>query len=88
MAKWSKKLESEKSWLIDKKKIEENDFILIASSYKLNLVDNQLHREPEKNTAELKKRTKICQRSLKIYIILYPNSDYGQPLKCSIFYKI
>ncbi len=45
--KWPKKEESEKSWNAERKAIEENDFVLSASSYKTTTTSKSEHREPK-----------------------------------------
>lgn len=55
LSKWPKKLESEKSWLVDRKKIEENDYILTASSYKTGVGTDELHRNPKEIWIDLEK---------------------------------
>src|SRR3989344_4752883 len=47
LEKWKTKTGSEKSWTIDKKQIEENDFILSASAYKPASSIKQNHRNPK-----------------------------------------
>jgi len=64
LSKWPKKLESEKSWSVDRKKIEENDFILTASSYKTAVDNNDSHREPKEILGEIKTIATRSQTSL------------------------
>jgi type I restriction enzyme M protein len=54
LSKWPKRLESEKSWLVEKKKIEENDYILTASSYKTAIGNADSHRDPKKILEEIR----------------------------------
>lgn len=68
LSKWPTKIESAKSWLIDKKKIEENDFILTASSYKTAIGDAASHREPKEIWSDLEKfknREESVQQRIK-----------------------
>ncbi len=61
LEKWKTKSDSEKSWVIERKQIEENDFILSASAYKPDNSVEQNHREPKeilKDIDELEKELK------------------------------
>lgn len=53
LEKWKTKSDSEKSWTIDKKRIEENDFILSASAYKPASSVEQNHRNPKEILKEI-----------------------------------
>ncbi len=51
--KWKTKVVSGKSWIVDKKRIEENDFILSASAYKPASSVEQNHRDPKEILKEI-----------------------------------
>lgn len=54
LEKWKTKPESEKSWTIERKQIEENDFILSASAYKPAESGNEeIHRDPKEILKDL-----------------------------------
>ncbi len=56
IAKWKTKPNSEKSWNVDRKQIEENDFILAANAYKpAGAGDTQKHRNPKEILREIEK---------------------------------
>ncbi|MBU0998742.1 type I restriction-modification system subunit M [Patescibacteria group bacterium] len=64
LSKWPIKSESAKSWLVDKKKIEENDYILTASNYKTAVGNTDSHRDPKEILKEIEEDQKIIQNSL------------------------
>lgn len=51
--KWPERKESEKSWIVDRKQIKENDFILSASAYKPANSIEQNHRDPKEILKEI-----------------------------------
>lgn len=71
--KWKTKKDSEKSWTVARKQIEENDFILSASTYKPGVgVDGEEHLDPkeilkeiENLDSDLEKQTKKIKQLLK-----------------------
>lgn len=73
LSKWPERKESDKSWLVDAKRIKENDFILSANSYKPTTSSEfDIHREPKvilKDVTvlndQLIKQQKVLSRQLK-----------------------
>ena len=66
--KWKTKIDSEKSWTIGKKQIEENDFILSASAYKPANSVEQIHRDPKeilKEIGNIEKEINIVTSEIK-----------------------
>src|SRR3989338_1870925 len=73
LEKWKTKSDSIKSWIVDKKQIEENDFILSASAYKPAGIGLEVsHRDPKDILKEidtldsdLQKQKAIIKRLIK-----------------------
>src|SRR3989344_6766389 len=73
LEKWKTKRDSEKSWTVDRKQIEENDFILSASAYKPAGIGLEVsHRDPKDILKEidtldsdLQKQKAIIKRLIK-----------------------
>lgn len=54
--RWKTEKDSEKSWTVDRGRIEENDFILSASTYKpVDAENEESHREPKEILEEINK---------------------------------
>lgn len=53
LQKWIIKEKSEKSWIVERKLIEENDYILSASAYKPTSSVEQIHRDPKEILKEI-----------------------------------
>ena len=67
LSKWPERKISRKSWLVDIKKIEENDFILCSSTYKSNVLGNKQNlREPNEVLKEIKNLNVELQDQSKI----------------------
>lgn len=64
LSKWPERNLSEKSWVIDAERIKENDFILSASTYKPEGVDDkQNFREPKEILKEVLANEKLMRES-------------------------
>lgn len=72
LEKWKTKSESEKSWTIDKKQIEENDYIISASAYKpAGTGSDIIHRDPKQIIKELNNLdSELSNQKMKISKLL------------------
>lgn len=66
LEKWKTKKDSNKSWTVDRKQIDENDFILSASAYKPAGSIEQNHREPKEILKEITQNHIVSKKMLDI----------------------